>query len=146
MCCIMSYFGSKLTKEEFTSLIRRAIYRGPDSERILETPNGLLGFERLAIMGLDERGMQPFSLNGRHVVCNGEIYGFEKIKEELQDEYEFESASDCEVLLPMYERYGVEMFKRLDAEFALVITDDETGDVIAARDPFGIRPLFYGYD
>ena len=146
MCCIMSYFGSKLTKEEFTSLIRKVIYRGPDSERIIETPNGLLGFERLAIMGLDERGMQPFSLNGRHVVCNGEIYGFEKIKEELQDEYEFESASDCEVLLPLYERYGVEMFKRLDAEFALVITDDETGDVIAARDPFGIRPLFYGYD
>ena len=60
--------------------------------------------------------------------------------------YTFKSDSDCEILLPLYKEYGVEMFKALDAEFALIIYDGKTGEYIAARDPIGIRPLFYGYD
>ena len=64
----------------------------------------------------------------------------------LEDKgYTFKSDSDCEILLPMYELYGTEMFKRLDAEFACVIYDAKSDSLIAARDPFGIRPLFYGY-
>ena len=114
--------------------------------KIIDTGDGLLGFHRLAIMGLSENGMQPFSLNGSHVVCNGEIYGFEKIKKELSEKYEFVSGSDCEILLPMYFEYGTDMFRMLDAEFALIIYDGEKGKYIAARDPIGIRPLYYGYD
>ena len=55
------------------------------------------------------------------------------------------SGSDCELILPLYEEYGVGMFKLLDAEFAMIIYDGKTGEYIAARDPIGIRPLFYGY-
>ena len=59
--------------------------------------------------------------------------------------YSFVSGSDCELILPLYEEYGVGMFKLLDAEFAMIIYDGKTGEYIAARDPIGIRPLFYGY-
>lgn len=70
---------------------------------------GLLGFHRLSIMGLTSAGMQPFALDGSFVVCNGEIYGFEKLKKRLEEKYTFASDSDCELLLPLYREYGVEM-------------------------------------
>lgn len=115
--------------------------------RVVEVDHAILGFQRLSIMGLSESGMQPFSLHGNYLVCNGEIYGFRKEREVLRKEgYSFLSGSDCEILLPMYEKYGVEMFEKLDAEFAMVIYDGRRKDVIAARDPIGIRPLHYGYD
>ena len=90
--------------------------------------------------------MQPFRMDNSLVVCNGEIYGFETWRDDLSDEYTFVSDSDCEVLLPMYRRYGVDMFRMLDAEFACIIYDGEKDEFIAARDPIGIRPLYYGYD
>ena len=112
--------------------------------RMLPLNPGFLGFHRLSIMGLDERGMQPFVRSSRAVVCNGEIYGFRKIKKELEAKgYRFAGDSDCELLLPLYEEYGTDMFARLDAEFALILYDGES--LIAARDPIGIRPLYYGY-
>ena len=61
-------------------------------------------------MGLTPSGMQPFALDGSYVVCNGEIYGFEKIKKVLAEKYTFQSESDCEVLLPMYREFGTDMF------------------------------------
>ena len=148
MCSIMGYCGtiSALTRKAFDEGFARTVSRGPDMTRVVETGKGLLGFHRLAIMGLDESGMQPFSLDGSYVVCNGELYGFRTLKKELEDKgYTFVSQSDCELLLPLYREYGTEMFGRLDAEFALVLYDGKTGEYIAARDPFGIRPLFYGY-
>lgn len=146
MCSIMGYCGKGAALELFKKGFDETISRGPDMSKIIDTGDGLLGFHRLAIMGLSENGMQPFSLNGSHVVCNGEIYGFEKIKKELSKKYEFVSGSDCEILLPMYFEYGTDMFRMLDAEFALIIYDGEKGKYIAARDPIGIRPLYYGYD
>ena len=71
---------------------------------------------------------------------------FEKLKKELSADYSFVSESDCEILLPMYEKYGTDMFGMLDAEFAMIIYDAEAGEYIAARDPIGIRPLYYGHD
>lgn len=89
--------------------------------------------------------MQPFVRKKYKAVCNGEIYGFKKIKDELIAKgYTFNSESDCEILIPLYIEKGVEMFKELDAEFACVIYDGK--EYIAARDPIGIRPLFYGYN
>ena len=98
-------------------------------------------------MGLTDAGMQPFELQGCCCVCNGELYGFEKERKKLQGKgYSFKSGSDCEIILPMYFEYGTGMFGMLDAEFACVIYDGRTGEYIAARDPIGIRPLYYGYD
>ncbi len=145
MCSILAYQGSSLTKEDIQPFFDKTISRGPDMQRMQSIPCGVMGFERLSIMGLNEAGMQPFSLGENSLVCNGEIYGFRKIKEELASEYEFKSDSDCEILLPLYEKYGVDMFGMLDAEYALILYDHKRNSLVAARDPIGIRPLFYGY-
>ena len=104
-----------------------------------------LGFHRLAIMGLNEKGMQPFELDGSCVVCNGELYGFRPIRERLKAHYEFKSESDCEILLPLYREYGVGMFKMLSGQFSLILFDRVSGQFIAARDSSGGRPLYYGF-
>lgn len=146
MCSIMGYCDCCAAFSDFEEGFKKTVSRGPDDSRIIDTGKGLLGFHRLAIMGLTPDGMQPFELDGSYVVCNGEIYGYEKIKEELAKKYTFKSGSDCEILLPLYREYGTDMFKMLDAEFALIIYDGEEKKYIAARDPIGIRPLYYGYD
>ena len=146
MCSIMGYCSPRADRRAFEEGFSRTVTRGPDDSRIVDTGAGLLGFHRLAIMGLHPEGMQPFGLNGSFLVCNGEIYGFEKLKQELSEKYTFVSQSDCEILLPLYQEHGVEMFSMLDAEFALILYDAETGGYVAARDPIGIRPLYYGYD
>ena len=147
MCSIMGYCGVGATTEKFKKGFSETVSRGPDDSRIIDTGKGLLGFHRLAIMGLTEEGMQPFSLGGSYAVCNGELYGFSAEREKLIEKgYKFKSDSDCEIILPLYCEYGTDMFSKLDAEFALIIYDGETGEYIAARDPIGIRPLYYGYD
>ena len=144
MCSIIGYIGTAITAQEVRPYFDATKTRGPDMTRMLPLNPGFLGFHRLSIMGLDERGMQPFVRSSRAVVCNGEIYGFRKIKKELEAKgYRFAGDSDCELLLPLYEEYGTDMFARLDAEFALILYDGES--LIAARDPIGIRPLYYGY-
>ena len=146
MCSIMGYCAEDADHALFKECFDKTLSRGPDDSRIVDTGKGLLGFHRLAIMGLQPEGMQPFQLGHSYVVCNGEIYGFERIREALQEKgYTFESGSDCEILLPLYKEYGVEMFRMLDAEFALILYDGDTESYIAARDPIGIRPLYYGY-
>ena len=146
MCSIMGYCSHSAAFDVFMKGFEKTISRGPDDTRVVETGNGLLGFHRLAIMGLTTSGMQPFKLGDSYVVCNGEIYGFEKLKKELLGKYTFESDSDCEILLPMYQEYGTDMFSMLDAEFACILYDGDKREFIAARDPIGIRPLYYGYD
>ena len=147
MCSIMGYCAEDADHALFKECFDKTLSRGPDDSRIVDTGKGLLGFHRLAIMGLQPEGMQPFQLGHSYVVCNGEIYGFERIRAALQEKgYTFESGSDCEILLPLYKEYGVEMFRMLDAEFALILYDGDTESYIAARDPIGIRPLYCGYD
>ena len=146
MCSIMGCNLITLSEEDFRKGFYATLSRGPDDTRITALPDGgFLGFHRLAIMGLSEEGMQPFSLNGNFLVCNGEIYGFRRLKRELEKDYSFRSGSDCEILLPLYEKYGLDAFSRLDAEFALILYDGSKKRLIAARDPIGIRPLFYGF-
>ena len=146
MCSIMGYCGKGADLSKFKEGFERTISRGPDASKIIDTSQGYMGFHRLSIMGLNDAGMQPFQLDKNYVVCNGEIYGFEIIKEKLSGKYTFKSESDCEILLPMYKEYGCGMFKMLDAEFACIIYDGDKGKYIAARDPIGIRPLYYGFD
>ena len=148
MCSIMGFCDRGVTVSEMKRFFDRTISRGPDDSRIIDTGKGLLSFHRLAIMGLHPEGMQPFELDGSYVVCNGEIYCFPRLKKKLMEtgKYTFVSESDCEILLPLYKEYGTDMFRRLDAEFALILYDGDTQSYIAARDPIGIRPLYYGYD
>ncbi|MBE7003196.1 MAG: asparagine synthase B [Ruminococcaceae bacterium] len=147
MCSIMGYCDPAASLDRFREGFERTVSRGPDASAIVQTGGGLLGFHRLAIMGLHPEGMQPFERDGSYVVCNGELYGFAAQRQALREKgYTFVSESDCEILLPLWFEYGVDMFPMLDAEFVLVLYDGRTKEFIAARDPIGIRPLFYGYD
>lgn len=147
MCSIIGYCGPAADLQTLKTGFERTRSRGPDDTRIVDTGGGLLGFHRLSIMGLTPEGMQPFELDGSYVVCNGELYGFQAMREKLKRKgYTFHSDSDCEILLPLYREYGTELFSMLDAEFACILYDGDSGEFIAARDPIGIRPLYYGYD
>ena len=126
--------------------------RGPEySSFDLITSQILLGFHRLAIMDLTAEGNQPFHhvrSDGSCVycVCNGEIYDYKNIKEQYG--IITKSGSDCEIILPLYEKIGIiETAKLLGSEFAFIIIDinkDKTFKVFIGRDPIGVRPLFYG--
>ncbi len=166
MCSVLAYCGSGAAYGDIKEALQKTHKRGPDSFRIVDTKNGWLGFNRLSIMGLTDNGMQPFLFRNQStisyddewtdgcklpeeveiaVVCNGEIYGFRTAKQELEKKgFRFKSDSDCEILPAMYREYGTDMFARLDAEFAMVLYDAEKNEYIAARDPIGIRPLYYG--
>lgn len=146
MCSIMCITDTEMPVEELEKYFDATLSRGPDMSRIERVGKGYICFHRLAIMGLSEEGMQPFHMDDSTLVCNGEIYGFRKMKEELSGRgYTFRSGSDCEVLLPLYRDLGTDMFSRLGSEFALVMYDGAEDEWIAARDPIGIRPLYYGY-
>lgn len=147
MCTIMGYFKEGIDVSILEKALEKTKSRGPDDTHFYTFEKGALGFQRLSIMGLSPEGMQPFIYKEMAVVCNGEIYGFRSLKKKLIEKgYSFKSESDCEILLPLYEQYGVSMFEKLDAEYACILYDGRSKSVIAARDPIGIRPLYYGYD
>ena len=85
MCSIMGYLGTEMSEKEFQQGFEKTVSRGPDMSRTIKTDDGILGFHRLAIMGLEENGMQPFERDGSYAICNGELYGFRKIKKELEE-------------------------------------------------------------
>ena len=91
MCSIMGLTTKALQQKDFQEFFDRTISRGPDMSRIIETKTGYLCFHRLAIMGLEESGMQPFTMGDDAVVCNGEIYCFRALKKELSKKYTFKS-------------------------------------------------------
>ena len=86
MCSIIGFSKKTRSVSDIRPYFERTHSRGPDMARIIETPTGYLGFQRLAIMGLTEAGMQPFQLGGDYVVCNGEIYGFRSLKRQLMEQ------------------------------------------------------------
>lgn len=147
MCTVMAYISPSVNQDTFKKALQKTQSRGPDATSIYPFDQGVFGFQRLSIMGLTKEGMQPFFYKKNICICNGEIYGFRPLKDNLISKgYTFKSDSDCEILLYLYEEMGIHMFEKLDAEFAMILWDDERKKVIAARDPIGIRPLFYGYD
>ena len=138
MCGIIA-FSENIEKYDFSILS----HRGPDDLSINASDNHTIVFSRLSIIDLSTNGNQPFEDDEIVVACNGEIYNYQDLKK--QTEYDYKSSSDCEVLLPLYKKYKTDIAQKLDAEFALVIFDKKQREFFAARDPIGIRPLFYGY-
>lgn len=148
MCGILVYTGSdKMLRLSVVREFQKIKYRGPDNSVALDLgEKGWMGFHRLKIIDTSDGGNQPFTYKNIHVVANGEIYNYRKLQEEYRGKYNFQSESDCEVLIPMFLELGMlETARRLDAEFVCVIYDEVRDMYFAARDPIGIRPLFYGY-
>ena len=144
MCGFVVIEGSVNTSSA-TNDFKKLTHRGPDDHQLVPFPKGVFAFDRLAIMDLSDHGRQPFySGKSNLLVCNGEIYNYPTLKTKCVN-HTFISTSDCEVLLPLYEQWGLKkMVESLDAEYALVIWDNQLGKLLAARDPMGIRPLFFG--
>jgi asparagine synthase (glutamine-hydrolysing) len=118
-------------------------HRGPDHSQYHRADQGQMLFHRLAIMGPGEQGHQPFYADEVSLVCNGEIYNHQALREALPAQHRPSSDSDCAVLIPAYRHWGLEgLLQRLDGEFALVLFDHRSQTWVAARDPVGIRPLF----
>lgn len=142
--CGFSVFTGKVEVEKFEKAFDLIAHRGPDQRAVVELTSGVMGFHRLSIMDLSEAGSQPFSSRSKtNLVCNGEIYNHRQLKTDYIDRYDFVSDSDCEVILPIFEEYGIEkLMHYLDGEFAFVLERD--GTFYAGRDPIGIRPLFFG--
>lgn len=118
--------------------------RGPESTNkiILEYNNTFtfLGFHRLAINGLDSTSDQPIVNDGIYLICNGEIYNYRS----LSKPYQTRTNSDCEVIIHLYKTYGIEyIFELLDGVFAFILYDSNINKVFVARDPYGVRPLYF---
>ncbi|MGE0172179.1 MAG: asparagine synthase B [Oligoflexales bacterium] len=149
MCGIFAFWGTSISDQRLREAFQLIRYRGPDQNFLSNmTGNLVLGFHRLAIMDTTEAGMQPFKdlVSGDILVCNGEIYNAEDLKREYVMRFPFQSHSDCEVLLPLIAALGFgQAISKLDAEFALVYFNARENRIMAARDPLGIRPLFYGF-
>lgn len=127
-------------------MIRRMDARGPDAEGLWSGAGAVLGHKRLAIIDLDPRSNQPMTFaSGRYVlVFNGEIYNYRQLKTELEAYGErFHTTSDSEVILALYQREGEAMLPRLRGMFAFAIWDTQTRELFLARDPYGIKPLYY---
>lgn len=143
MCGILATFArADVPLEGFAKRLSTIQSRGPDDSAIYSPEKGvILGFNRLAINGNDDDSNQPFRMGDITLVCNGEIFNHKELEEELN--YTPVSESDCEVLIPAYHRWGpLEMCNHLDAEFAFVLYDKKLSKIVAARDPYGVRPLF----
>lgn len=143
--CGITGFVSKIDNKEtiIKKMCERIIHRGPDGEGYYVDDDIALGHRRLSIIDL-EGGKQPMtSVDNRYVVVfNGEIYNYQELKKELSD-YEFQTASDTEVLLSGYIKWGRELPNHLRGMFAFAIWDKEEKSLFCARDPFGIKPFYY---
>jgi asparagine synthase (glutamine-hydrolysing) len=137
-------FTETFIREQFM----KGVARGPEFSRLLtdsELKNMFLGFHRLAINGLNSKSNQPFFINGVVLVCNGEIYNYKQLYELMH--VKPETDSDCEVIVHMYLKYGIEQtLTMLDGVFSFVLYDSNNNKLFVARDPYGVRPLYYMYN
>jgi asparagine synthase (glutamine-hydrolysing) len=106
-----------------------------------------LAHERLSIVDPISGGQPLKSRDGKYILAvNGEIYNHQKYRDQLKNEYEFLTGSDCEVVIPLYKKYGPKCVDFLNGIFAFAIYDEEHDVFFIARDPIGVIPLYWGHD
>jgi asparagine synthase (glutamine-hydrolysing) len=147
MCGIVGAFGNNWHRHELEAMVSAQQHRGPDASGIYIDPTGIagLGHNRLAIIDLSDAGIQPMSdRSGRYqLVFNGEIYNYIELRRELEADYQFRTATDSEVLLAAFQKWGDACLDRLIGMFAFLIWDQKEKVLFAARDRFGVKPLYY---
>jgi asparagine synthase (glutamine-hydrolysing) len=156
MCGIAGIFSysdtaDQVDTEELLRIRESMVSRGPDGSGLWVSANKRIGLahRRLSIIDLTESGAQPMSTqDGRyHVVFNGEIYNYRELRECLEAKgYSFRSSSDTEILLNLYAEYNAGMVEHLRGMYAFAIWDEKKQGLFLARDPFGIKPLYYSND
>ena len=147
MCGFVGYIpGAQGINHEniLGDMLDTIVHRGPDNQSVYMDNQIGLGFSRLSILDLRSAANQPLEAEEVVLVFNGEIYNFREIREELMElGFEFSTNSDSEVLLKGYLHFGENIVDKLRGMFAFLIWDKPKGKFIAARDPFGIKPLYY---
>ena len=143
MCGIAGCIGDK-DEETVNRMLDALPHRGPNDRGIHKHENLVFGHTRLSIVDV-ATGHQPILANGGSsgIICNGEIYNFQKLRKKLTPQYQFKTKSDSEVILQLYRKKGTDCVKDLDGMFAFALFDK--GDYMLARDPIGIKPLYYGH-
>ena len=151
MCGIVGIFD---IKEQSSELRKKALrmsqkirHRGPDWSGIYCGSHAILCHERLSIVD-PQSGKQPlYSPDGKQVLAvNGEIYNHQQIRQETASEYEYQTGSDCEVILALYRAHGINFLEHLSGIFAFALYDEERDEYLIARDPIGVIPLYIGHD
>lgn len=152
MCGIVGAFNIQAEKEqelrtEVLTMAKCIRHRGPDWSGIYSDSRVVMAHERLSIVDPQSGGQPLFSPDRKQVlIVNGEIYNHRAIRERLAGKYEFQTGSDCEVVLALYKEKGVDLLHDLHGMFGFALYDSETDDFIIARDPIGIIPLYIGYN
>ena len=151
MCGIAAIFN---IKEQTSSLRNKALkmakkirHRGPDWSGIYCGGSAILAHERLSIVDPESGGQPLYSPDQKQVLAvNGEIYNHRDIRKQFEGKYEFQTGSDCEVILALYRENGINFLEDLNGIFAFALYDEEKDDFLIARDPIGVIPLYIGYD
>ena len=151
MCGIVSIFNirqqSPELRQKALKLSQKIRHRGPDWSGIYCGKTAILAHERLSIVD-PESGRQPlFSTDRKQILAvNGEIYNHQDIRRQYQGKYEFQTGSDCEVILALYRDKGIHFLEELSGIFAFALYDEEQDAFLVARDQIGVIPLYIGFD
>ena len=150
MCSILAILGSisedATLRERALELSKKQRHRGPDWSGIFSDDGAILAHERLSIVDLTHGSQPLLSPDGRYVLAvNGEIYNHRELRKQFPD-YAFQTQSDCEVIIPLFMKYGTRCVQFLNGIFAFVLWDTIEQHYLVARDPIGVIPLYTGYD
>ena len=151
MCGIVAILNVKEQthelREQALKMSQKIRHRGPDWSGIYSGGSAILAHERLSIVDPESGGQPLFSPDRKQVLAvNGEIYNHQDIRRRYSGQYEFQTGSDCEVILALYREKGVDFLEDLSGIFAFVLYDEETDEFLIARDPIGVIPLYIGCD
>ena len=145
MCGIFAYLGKTYKLSDLRKHFQKIQSRGPDNSVIEFVDQQVcFGFHRLSINDVSTKGNQPLYKNNLILICNGEIYNHSQLIKD--NNFKTFSNSDCEVILHLYQRFGIrDTINYLDGVFSFVLYDGDKDIIYAARDPFGVRPMFIGF-
>ena len=151
MCGIVGVFDLKIESEKLRPQVlemsKKIRHRGPDWSGIYCGEKAILAHERLAIVDPQSGGQPLFSKDKKLVLAvNGEIYNHQELRKELEEEYEFQTKSDCEVILALYRKKGPKFIEDLNGIFGFALYDTENNSYLIARDHIGVIPLYIGWD
>lgn len=151
MCGIVAIFNVKEQTPELRTkalgMSKKIRHRGPDWSGIHCSGSAILAHERLSIVDPESGGQPLFSPDGKQVLAvNGEIYNHQEIRERYKGRYDFQTGSDCEVILALYRDKGIDFLEDLNGIFAFALYDEEQDAFLIARDHIGVIPLYIGYN
>ena len=151
MCGIVAILNVKeqthALREKALKMSQKIRHRGPDWSGIYCGGSAILAHERLSIVDPESGGQPLYSPDRKQVLAvNGEIYNHQEIRRRYAGQYEFQTGSDCEVILALYREKGINFLEDLSGIFAFVLYDEERNEFLIARDPIGVIPLYIGYD